>query len=53
MRRFSTVNLEKLLTRLKMPDDEPIKANVVTRAIQSAQTQVEQQNFETRKSVLK
>lgn len=53
MRRFSTVNLEKLLTRLKMPDDEPIKANVVTRAIKSAQTQVEQQNFETRKSVLK
>ncbi|KMO72015.1 preprotein translocase subunit SecA [Mycolicibacterium chlorophenolicum] len=53
MRRFSTVNLEKLMTRLKMPDDEPIKANVVTRAIMSAQTQVEQQNFETRKNVVK
>ncbi len=53
MRRFSTVNLEKLMTRLKMPDDEPIKANVVTRAIMSAQAQVEQQNFETRKSVVK
>ena len=47
------MNLPKLLTRLKMPDDEPIKANVVTAAIKSAQTQVEQQNFETRRSVLK
>ncbi len=53
MQRFSPVNLEKLLNRLKMPDDEPIEANVVTRAIKSAQTQVEQQNFETRKNVLK
>ena len=53
MRRFSDLNLQKLLTRLKMPDDEPIRAKVVTRAIKSAQTQVEQQNFETRKNVLK
>jgi preprotein translocase subunit SecA len=52
MRRFSDVNLEKLLTRLKMPDDEPIQAGVVTRAIQSAQTRVEQQNFDLRKNVL-
>ena len=53
MRRFSDVNLEKLMTRLKMPDDEPIQAKVVTRAIKAAQTQVEQQNFEQRKNVLK
>jgi len=31
----------------------PIEANMVTRAIKSAQTQVEQQNFEVRKNVLK
>ncbi|BBX71672.1 preprotein translocase subunit SecA [Mycolicibacterium psychrotolerans] len=53
MRRFSTVNLEKLMSRLKMRDDEPIESNMVTRAIVSAQTQVEQQNFETRKSVVR
>ncbi len=53
MRRFSDVNLDKLLTRLKMPEDVPIEANVVTRAIKSAQTHVEQRNFETRKNVLK
>jgi preprotein translocase subunit SecA len=42
-----------LLTRLNLPDDVPIEAKMVTRAIKSAQTQVEQQNFEIRKNVLK
>ncbi len=53
MRRFSNLDLQKLLTRLKMADDEPIEARVVTRAIQSAQTQVEQLNFELRRNILK
>ena len=35
------------------PDDVPIESKIVTRAIRSAQTQVEQQNFEIRKNVLK
>jgi preprotein translocase subunit SecA len=38
---------------LNLPDDVPIEAKMVTRAIKSAQTQVEQQNFEIRKNVLK
>jgi preprotein translocase subunit SecA len=53
MRRFSNMNLNKLLTRMKMPDDEPIEAGVVTRAIHNAQNQVEQRNFELRRNVLK
>jgi preprotein translocase subunit SecA len=53
MRRFNGATLESLLTRLNLPDDVPIEANMVTRAIKSAQTQVEQQNFEVRKNVLK
>ena len=53
MRRFNGATLEALLTRLNLPDDVPIEAKMVTRAIKSAQTQVEQQNFETRKYVLK
>ena len=53
MRRFNGATLESLLTRLNLPDDVPIEANMVTRAIKSAQTQVEQQNFEIRKNVLK
>src|ERR1700742_2059294 len=51
--RFNGAALESLLTRLNLPDDVPIEAKMVTRAIKSAQTQVEQQNFEVRKNVLK
>jgi preprotein translocase subunit SecA len=53
MRRFNGATLEALLSRLNLPDDVPIEAKMVTRAIKSAQTQVEQQNFEIRKNVLK
>ena len=53
MRRFNGAALESMLTRLNLPDDVPIEAKMVTRAIKSAQTQVEQQNFEVRKNVLK
>jgi preprotein translocase subunit SecA len=53
MRRFNGAALETLLNRLNLPDDVPIEAKMVTRAIKSAQTQVEQQNFEVRKNVLK
>ena len=53
MKRFNGAALEGLLTRLNLPDDVPIEAKMVTRAIKSAQSQVEQQNFEIRKNVLK
>jgi preprotein translocase subunit SecA len=53
MRRFNGETLESLLNRLNLPDDVPIEAKMVSRAIKSAQTQVEQQNFEVRKNVLK
>lgn len=53
MRRFNGATLEALLTRLNLPDNVPIEAKMVTRAIKSAQTQVEGQNFEVRKNVLK
>jgi len=53
MRRFNGETLESLLNRLQLPDDVPIEAKMVSRAIKSAQTQVEQQNFEIRKNVLK
>ena len=53
MRRFNGAALEVMLNRLNLPDDVPIEAKMVTRAIKSAQTQVEQQNFEVRKNVLK
>ncbi len=53
MRRFNAAMVESVMTRLNMPEDVPIEAKMVTRAIKSAQTQVEQQNFEIRKNVLK
>ena len=39
--------------RLNLPEDEPIESKMVSRSIRSAQTQIEQQNFEIRKNVLK
>ena len=53
MRRFNGAALETIMMRLNLPDDVPIDAKMVTRAIRSAQTQVEEQNFEIRKNVLK
>ncbi|WP_406688823.1 preprotein translocase subunit SecA [Saccharopolyspora sp. ID03-671] len=53
MRRFNSAMVETVMTRLKVPDDVPIEHKMVSRAIRSAQTQVEQQNMEIRKNVLK
>jgi len=53
MRRFNGQLVETIMNRLNLPDDVPIEAGMVTKAIRSAQTQVEQQNFEIRKNVLK
>ncbi|WP_440713792.1 preprotein translocase subunit SecA [Gordonia sp. FQ] len=53
MRRFNAAALDTIMTRFNLPDDVPIEAKMVTRAIRSAQTQVEEQNFEIRKNVLK
>jgi preprotein translocase subunit SecA len=53
MKRFNANAVEAIMTRLNIPEDEPIESKMVSRAIKSAQTQVEQQNFEIRKTVLK
>ncbi|WP_190821343.1 preprotein translocase subunit SecA [Saccharopolyspora pogona] len=53
MRRFNAAMVETVMTRLKVPDEVPIEHKMVSRAIRSAQTQVEQQNMEIRKNVLK
>ena len=53
MRRFNGAAVEAIMNRFNLPDDVPIEAKMVTGAIRSAQTQVEQQNFEIRKNVLK
>ena len=53
MRLFKSDIVNSFLTRFNVPDDVPIEAKMVTNAIRSAQTQVEAQNFEIRKNVLK
>ena len=53
MRLFNSGAAESLLTRAGIPDDVPLESKMVSRAIQSAQSQVEARNFEIRKNVLK
>jgi len=53
MRMFATKTVAGLMDRLSLPDDVPITHRLVTRAIANAQRQVESQNFERRKNVLK
>jgi preprotein translocase subunit SecA len=53
MRRFNSALVERFLTAAGLPDDAPIESKMVSNAIRSAQTQVEAQNFEMRKNVLK
>ena len=53
MRLFNSERVGAIMERLNIPGDVPVESKVVTRAIRSAQTQVEQQNFEIRKDVLK
>ncbi|GAA4570656.1 preprotein translocase subunit SecA [Planotetraspora kaengkrachanensis] len=53
MRLFNSARVEMIMTRLNIPDDVPIESGIVSKAIASAQHQVEQQNFEIRKNLLK
>jgi preprotein translocase subunit SecA len=53
MRRFNSGIVERVLSAAGIPEDEPIESKMVSNAIRSAQTQVEAQNFEIRKNVLK
>ncbi|MBM3818862.1 MAG: preprotein translocase subunit SecA [Acidimicrobiia bacterium] len=52
MRIFGSDRIAGLMQRLGMEEGVPIEHNMVTRAIQRAQTQVEAQNFSVRKHLL-
>ena len=45
-------SIDKMMQKTEMPDDLPIQANMVSKAIESAQHQVESMNFSARKHVL-
>jgi preprotein translocase subunit SecA len=53
MRLFNAAMVDRFMVTAKMEDDVPIESKMVTRSIASAQSQVEAQNFEIRKNVLK
>ncbi len=53
MVRFNGERVAAMMNLLRLPEDVPIEAKMVSKAIQSAQTQMEQQNYEIRKNVLK
>ncbi len=53
MRLFNSGAAASLMNRGGFPDDMAIESKLVSRAIQSAQSQVEQRNSEIRKNVLK
>jgi preprotein translocase subunit SecA len=53
MRMFASERISSIMERLKWPDDEPITAKMVTKAVETAQRQIEELNFERRKNVLK
>ncbi|MGH3715945.1 MAG: preprotein translocase subunit SecA [Micromonosporaceae bacterium] len=53
MKRFNAAAVQAVMDRLNIPDDVPIESKLVSRQIKSAQTQIESQNAEIRKDVLK
>ena len=53
MRRFAGDKVASIMERMRLADDVPLEAKIVSKAIERAQTQVESQNFEIRKNVLK
>ncbi|GAB3219831.1 preprotein translocase subunit SecA [Glycomyces halotolerans] len=53
MKRFNADAVRAMMNRLRVPDDVPIESKLVTKQIESAQSQIEGHNAEIRKNVLK
>ena len=53
MRLFGSGAAERIMATANVPDDVPMESKMVSRAILSAQSQIEQRNAEQRKNVLK
>lgn len=52
MRRFGGENLEGMLERIGLPEDQPIEGKMFSRAVANAQRKVEANNFDARRWVL-
>ncbi|WP_116114127.1 preprotein translocase subunit SecA [Austwickia chelonae] len=53
MRMFNGGLVERMMSKTGLEDSVPIESKLVTRSIQSAQSQIEGRNFDIRKNVLK
>ena len=53
MRLFAGDRIYKIIDRFKLPDDQPMEASILSKQIENAQKKVEEQNFVSRKNVLK
>jgi preprotein translocase subunit SecA len=53
MRMFASDRVASIMERFKWPDEEPIEAKMVSKAVENAQRQIEELNYERRKNVLK
>lgn len=52
MRIFGSDRVKKMVESLGLPEDEPIEAKMLTKAIENAQKNLESRNFDARKHVL-
>src|SRR2546423_1601982 len=53
VRLFAGDRIYRVMERFKVPDDQPMEASILSRQIEGAQKKVEEQNFVSRKNVLK
>ena len=53
VRLFAGDRIYRIIDRFKIPDDQPMEAKILSRQIETAQKKVEEQNFVSRKNVLK
>ena len=52
MRVFASDVIKRVMGTFKIPEDEPIHNSMITRALEKAQTRIEELNFDARKHVL-
>ncbi len=52
MRIFGGERIQKIMNRMKFPEDEPIVSSMVSKAIEGAQKKVEGHNFDIRKHLI-
>src|ERR671918_156256 len=53
VRLFAGDRITNIMERFKLPDDQPMEAGILSKQIENAQKKVEEQNFVSRKNVLK